>query len=171
VNTIDWRRELALLHEHSFAWALCCCRGRADEAEEVLQGAYMRVLDGRARFGGRSSTKTWLFGVIRRTAREYARRRWLRLSRLEHWHSLEPHGATVPDPEELLQTSDSIASLRRALEGLSRRQQEILHLVFYQDLTIEESAQMLGISLGSARTHFERGKHRLRDCLPRDGAT
>jgi RNA polymerase sigma-70 factor, ECF subfamily len=170
VNTIDWPRELARLHEHSFAWALCCCRRRVDEAEEVLQGAYMRVLDGRAHFGGRSSAKTWLFGVIRRTAREYARRRWLRLSRLEHWHSLEPQGVTVPDPEELLQRSESNASLHRAVARLPRRQQEILHLVFYQDLTIEESAQTLGISLGSARTHFERGKHRLREYLPRDGA-
>lgn len=129
----------------------------------------MRVLDGRAHFDGRSSGKTWLFGVIRRTAREYARRRWLSLSRLEHWHSLAPQ-ATVPDALELLQRSESNASLRRAVERLPRRQQEILHLVFYQDLTIEESAQMLGISLGSARTHFERGKRRLRECLPKDGA-
>jgi RNA polymerase sigma factor (sigma-70 family) len=170
VNTIDWRRELARLHELSFAWALCCCRHRADEAEEVLQGAYMRVLDGRAHFDGRSSAKTWLFGVIRRTASEYARRRWLRLSRLEHWHSLAPQGVTVPDPEELLQRSERNATLRRAVERLPRRQQEILHLVFYQDMTIEESAQMLGISLGSARTHFERGKHRLREWLPKDTA-
>jgi len=130
----------------------------------------MRVLDGRAHFDGRSSAKTWLFGVIRRTASEYARRRWLRLSRLEHWHSLAPQGVTVPDPEELLQRSERNATLRRAVERLPRRQQEILHLVFYQDMTIEESAQMLGISLGSARTHFERGKHRLREWLPKDTA-
>jgi RNA polymerase sigma factor (sigma-70 family) len=130
----------------------------------------MRVLDGRARFDGRSSAKTWLFGVIRGTAREYARRRWLRLRRLEHWHRLAPQAAAVPDPEELLRRSESNASLRRAVERLPRRQQEILHLVFYQDLTIEESAQMLGISLGSARTHFERGKNRLRERLAKDGA-
>jgi DNA-directed RNA polymerase specialized sigma24 family protein len=38
-------------------------------------------------------------------------------------------------------------------------------LVFYQDLTIEETAKVLHISLGTARTHFERGKTRLRSLL------
>jgi RNA polymerase sigma-70 factor (ECF subfamily) len=171
VNTIDWRQELARLHDLSFAWALCCCRRRVDEAEEVLQGTYTRVLEGRATFDGRSSTKTWLFGVIRLTAREYARRRWLRSRLLERWQSLEFDETTVPDPERLLVESEYNARLRRAVWTLSRRQREVLHLVFYQDLTIEESARLLGLSLGSARSHFERGKQRLRECLPRDGAS
>ncbi|MGH8134304.1 MAG: RNA polymerase sigma factor, partial [Steroidobacteraceae bacterium] len=58
--------------------------------------------------------------------------------------------------------------LSAAVGRLSRRQREVLHLVFYQDLTIEESAQALGLSLGSARTHFERGKQRLRALLQED---
>jgi RNA polymerase sigma-70 factor (ECF subfamily) len=37
-----------------------------------------------------------------------------------------------------------------------------LHLVFYQDLTIAAAADVLGISLGSARVHYERGKAQLR---------
>lgn len=165
MDTINWRQELARLHQGSFAWALCCCRRRADEAEEVLQAAYTRVLEGRAHFDGRSSAKTWLYGVIRRTASEFARRRWMRSRLLERWHSLAPDSSPVPDPDELLRVSQRNLRLRRALEQLSRRQQQVLHLVFYQDLTIEESAQSLGISLGSARTHFERGKQNLRERL------
>jgi hypothetical protein len=47
-------------------------------------------------------------------------------------------------------------SLSHAVTQLPRgQQQEVLPLVFYQDLTITESARALGISLGSARTHFE----------------
>jgi RNA polymerase sigma factor (sigma-70 family) len=130
-----------------------------------LQVAYTRVLEGRAHFDGRSSAKTWLFAVIRRTAQEHVRRGWLRVSLLERWQSLEPEWAPVSDPQTLLERSQDSARLRRALERLPRRQQEILHLVFYQDLTIEESAQMLNISLGTARTHFERGKQRLREFL------
>jgi RNA polymerase sigma factor (sigma-70 family) len=51
------------------------------------------------------------------------------------------------------------------LAKLPARQREVLHLVFYQDLTIEETAKILHISLGTARTHFERGKTRLRSLL------
>jgi len=61
----DIEQQLAQLHPAAFAWALSCCRWNASEAEEVLQSAYLRVLDGTARFAERSSFKTWLFSVVR----------------------------------------------------------------------------------------------------------
>ncbi|MFQ5748417.1 MAG: RNA polymerase sigma factor, partial [Planctomycetota bacterium] len=68
------------LHARSFSWALGCCRGDREEAQEVLQTAYVRVLDGRARFRGSAAFPTWLFGVIRRVAA--GRRRGERLRRM-----------------------------------------------------------------------------------------
>ena len=73
MEATDLQRELELLHADSFGWALSCCRRRKDEAEEVLQTAYIKVLEGRAKFEGRSSFRTWFFGVIRRTASEQLR--------------------------------------------------------------------------------------------------
>jgi RNA polymerase sigma-70 factor (ECF subfamily) len=165
VNPVDWRVELERLHAMSFAWALYCCRQRREEAQDVLQEVYLRVLDGRAQFGGQASVKTWLFAVIRLTARERARRGWLRAALLERWFESEPAEESLSGPETAMGDTESSARLLEALARLSKRQQEVLHLVFYQDATIEESATMLGISLGSARTHFERGKARLREHL------
>jgi DNA-directed RNA polymerase specialized sigma24 family protein len=48
---------------------------------------------------------------------------------------------------------------------LPSRQRDVLHLVFYQEMTVEEAADVLGVSVGTARTHFARGKGRLREIL------
>jgi RNA polymerase sigma factor (sigma-70 family) len=162
-------RRLEALHPASFGWALGCCRWDREEAEEVLQTAYLKILDGRARFDERSSFKTWLFGVIRRTAAERRRGRWLRslaaLRRLD-----DPPPAPVSTPEARLDAAETSRVLRAALQALPARQREVLHLVFYQDLTVEEAARLLGISVGSARTHYHRGKAALHAKLAREEA-
>ena len=131
----------------------------------MLQTVYLKVLDGRARFDGESSAKTWLFAVIRRTAAERRRRQWLLDLVPVRLLQLQPEPAPVPDPESLAGASEASAQLRTALLTLSARQREMLHLVFYQDLTIDEAAAIIGISVGSARTHYHRGKARLRHLL------
>jgi RNA polymerase sigma factor (sigma-70 family) len=161
----DLQGELGRLHSAGFGWALWCCDHRTEEAEEVLQTAYLKVLEGAARFDGSSSLRTWLFGVIRRTAAEQRRRRWLRDQILGRWLTRQPAPMPAPDPEAEASGSESNRALRKALAGLSARQREVLHLVFYQDLTVEEASRVLKVSLGTARTHFERGKGQLRQML------
>jgi RNA polymerase sigma-70 factor, ECF subfamily len=157
--------RLPALHGASFGWALGCCNGNAAEAEEVLQAAYLKVLDGRARYGGGSSYKTWLFAVIRRTAAEERRRRWLRALALGRWQSRATPPPAAPDPEGLASRSEAVQRLRDGLRALPSRQRELLHLVFYQELSVEEAALVIGISVGSARRHYHRGKLRLRGWL------
>ena len=154
--------ELERHHADCFAWAMACCGRDRAEAEDVLQTSYLKVLDGRAVFASRSTLKTWLFGVIRRTAAEH--RRWRALRRLRP-ASLADRADPSPDPATAASRSDSTERLVAALATLTTRQRELLHLVFYQDLTIAEAAGVLGISIGTARTHYERGKQRLRQLL------
>jgi RNA polymerase sigma-70 factor (ECF subfamily) len=160
--------ELERLHPASFGWALWCCDHRRDEAEEVLQAAYLKVLEGGAHFEGRAALRTWFFSVVRRTAWEQRRRRWARELLLGRWLTQQPALAPHPAPDEALRSSEESHALLRMLAKLPARQREVLHLVFYQDLTIEEAAKVLNISLGTARIHFERGKTRLRSLLAQE---
>ena len=159
--------QLRWLHKESFGWALHCCGRDEPDAEDVLQTTYMKVLSGSARFEGRSAFKTWLFGVIRRTAQEHQRRARLRERRAERIAG-EAAPLEAPQIERDIVRAESSRRLVEALELLSERQREVLHLVFYQDLTIEEAAGVMDVSLGSARTHYERGKARLRALLEED---
>jgi RNA polymerase sigma-70 factor (ECF subfamily) len=160
---------LAQHHEDSFGWASSCCGWNESDAEDVLQTTYVKVISGKARFGGRSAFRTWLFGVIRQTAREHRRRARSHVERAERL-AREPGAArpAVPRPDELQERSELSRSLLAALDELPDRQREVMHLVFYQDLTIREAAEVMEVSIGSARVHYERGKQRLRALLSQE---
>jgi RNA polymerase sigma factor (sigma-70 family) len=155
------RAQLEQLHVSSYGWALHCCGRDRTMTEDVLQTVYLKVLEGKARFDGKSALKTWLFGVIRKTAASERRSRMVWSLRFRFFIDREDPGSGESVDGPLL-ASEERAVFSRALTRLPRRQQEVLHLVFYQDLTIEEAAAALGVSVGSVRTHYERGKKRLR---------
>ena len=127
----------------------------------MLQSTYLRVLEGRARFGGRSSFKTWLFSVVRNVAAERRRRGWLEnLARWKKPSALESAEAGT-GPLEAVESEQRGARVRHALGMLGARQREVLELVFFHELTVEEAAAVMGVRLGTARAHYHRGKLRL----------
>ena len=161
--------RLEELHADSFGWALRCCEWDDADASDVLQATYLKVVSGQARFGGKSAFKTWLFGVIRQTAREHYRRavsHHERARRLKREVAAE--GTGFEDPDDPSERSETRRLLLKALDQLPARQKEVLHLVFYQDLTIREAAEVMEVSVGSARVHYERGKKRLRVLLDQE---
>lgn len=161
----DLEPQLEALHRASFAWAARCCGGNRDEAEDVLQTTYLKLLEGRARYGGRSSFKTWLFGVIRKTAADQRRRRALRERLLGLFGRALPQPEAPAPPDEVIVGGEDRQRLAGALEGLSPRQAQVVELVFAHELSVADAARVLGISVGSARTHYHRAKRQLADLL------
>jgi len=167
----DLKARLECCHRESYGWARFCCRGEADEANNVLQAVYLKVLEERAIFDGKASFRTWLFGVIRVTAAEMRRRRVLERLQLVRYHERQPRNVGTSHVDDAIFSEERRTGLRRALDMLPRRQGEVLHLVMYHDLSLTEAAETMGVSLGSARTHYERGKKRLRVLLEGSGLT
>ena len=164
MDDVELRLQLERAHADCFGWAMACCKRDRDDAEEVLQTVYLTVLDGRARYDGRSTFRTWLFGVIRRTAASERRKAWLRgLLLLREADGLKPQALARPDAD--VERDSGRDNLLGALAKLAARQREVLQLVFYHDLTVEEAAAVIGVTVGSARTHYARGKARLATVL------
>lgn len=165
MNDADRRECLQQLHPASYRWSLVCCRGNPHEAAEILQSSYVKVLEYKRAFRGESSFRTWLFAVIRNTARENARKESARRAALERWvnRSADFRRETPRDPSIELQEEKQ--ALQIQLARLSIRQRQVLHLVFYESMTLQESADVLAITVGSARKHYQRGKQRLREAL------
>jgi RNA polymerase sigma-70 factor (ECF subfamily) len=64
-----------------------------------------------------------------------------------------------------VELDDEARRLEAALGRLSKRQRAVLELVFYHDCSVAEAAEVMGIPVGTARTHYARGKQRLAGLL------
>jgi RNA polymerase sigma-70 factor (ECF subfamily) len=139
-------------HKDGYRWACQCCGYDQEKAKDVLQEVYLKILDGKARYKGRSKFKTWFYSVIRFTA-------------IDHLNGVLPvkpiEWAKGVIEEEVREPKD----LRILLSKLSPKQAEVLLLVFYHDQTLEQAAEVMGVSLGTVRTHYHRGKISLKEML------
>jgi RNA polymerase sigma factor (sigma-70 family) len=150
----DWLQIiLKELHQDAYHWARQCCKFDDDLARDVLQAVYLKILEGKAEYKERSQIKTWLFSVIRFTALESYKPKGRMVALDEYQEEVEEEAAQGYEcPEELIQL-------------LPVRQKEVLLLVFYHQLTLEKAAEVLEISIGSVRTHYERGKQNLKKII------
>ena len=162
MDKADLHDELAKCHRDSYGWALLCCARQPAEAENVLQTAYLKILEGKARFDGKAAFKTWLFAVIRKTAIDLRRRETFRKLLLLKQQENRPYQGGSGSVDEAIYQSEIQVIFQQTLTGLPKRQQEVLQLVFYHDLSLAEAATVMGVSTGAARTHYERGKKQLR---------
>ena len=162
MEAFDLEDQLKALHNESFSWALTCCGGHPSDAEDILQTVYLHILEGKARFRGEAKFKTWLFSVIRNQAGKEMRRQIIRRIFLLRHEAAPPARPDIRAPDASLQKAERDSAFEMAVNALPRRQREVLHLVFFEDLTIDAAAHVMGVSPGAARQHYERGKAKLR---------
>jgi len=131
-----------------FAWRVV--RG-LHLAEEVLQETMMVVWSDAARFQGRSKATTWLLGIARNLSHNLLRRE-ARGDRLPETSHVEA------DPSE-----DALRSVRveEALERLTPNHREVFHLVFYEELTLRETAEVLDIPEGTVKSRMHHARRAL----------
>lgn len=156
----DLRDDLAALHDEAWRWGLSCCRGDREAAMEAVQDAYLLMLSGKAPFAGRSSFRSFVFGVVRNCARAARRRAAFRNLLFAPIEAADT--ACVPADQE---RAVDAARAERAMAALSRRQGEVARLVLIHGFTVTEAAEALALSRGAASKHFAEAKLRLRAVL------
>ena len=154
---MDKRRLTDLLQTHhtdAFLWASHCCHYDQEEGKEVLQRTYVKILEEKAIYKEKATFKTWLFSVIRFTAIDYLKNR-------KSYESLEGIKIGVEDtPYEIYKVD-----YKELLKQLPERQHQVLLLAFYHEMTLAEIATIIGLHIGTIRTHYERGKQTMRTLL------
>jgi RNA polymerase sigma-70 factor (ECF subfamily) len=132
--------------------------GEAALAEDVVSETFFDAWRHAGRYEGRAAVSTWLIGIARHRALDAARRR-----PTESLECAAVRNAVDParDPEAELGRKDAGAVVRGALAALSREHAEIIDLVYYQEKSIGEIVEVLGIPENTVKTRMFYARKRL----------
>jgi RNA polymerase sigma-70 factor (ECF subfamily) len=84
--------------------------------------------------------------------------------------TLELEGlSNANDPRKLLEQSQLIGLLEKAIESLPARQREAFLLRYWEEMDVTETAKVMGCSEGSVKTHCSRATHALAMLLKKEG--
>jgi RNA polymerase sigma-70 factor (ECF subfamily) len=81
----------------------------------------------------------------------------------------DPDASAQNDPAAELSQSQTLAAIERALEKLPARQREAFLLRYWHDMNVAETAEAMGCSEGSVKTHCSRAVHALSSMLRTEG--
>jgi RNA polymerase sigma-70 factor (ECF subfamily) len=143
----------------------------AAEADAVTQDSFVQAYMNLAKFEGRAELETWLTRIaINKSRDSLRRRRFVSLSSgtsdddEERSETFEPVDDR-PDAERQVASAQLRAAIRRAERTLSSQQQLIFRLRHYENLSLEQIAEQLGLRSGTVRAHLFRAVHKVRQEL------
>jgi RNA polymerase sigma-70 factor (ECF subfamily) len=172
VRALD--RFLISVEKRAFRIARIAVRND-DDALDIVQDAMLQL----ARRYAQRPADEWrplFYRILQNRIRDCQRRRKVRaklMSWLPGWKNDEEEAADPydgvadarPQPQELLATDQAMAKLEVALAELPGRQQEAFMLRNFEGMDVAQTAEAMGCSEGSVKTHYSRAVHTLREQL------
>lgn len=151
-------RDFVAARSRALLRAAYLLTGDQQHAEDLLQAAFERAIP---RWGSlRSSAAAEAY--VRRVMYREQISIWRRRASSERPMDVLPEPRGTGDPDRVEQRLDLFTALRR----LGNRQRAVLVLRYFEDLTEEQAAEVLGISVGTVKSQCHRGLARLRELCP-----
>ena len=119
-------------------------------AEDAVQETFLKAYKALGQFRGESSEKTWLFRIGMNVCRDMRRGRWFRYVDLR----VTPDTLPIPAGE----AEEDYEELAQAIVLLPDKYKEPLLLYYYQDMTIEETAQLLGVGKSTVHNRLRKAE-------------
>lgn len=140
-------------HQDVFQFLFYMVRNR-EQAEDLMQEVYIRVLKSYQHFEGKSSEKTWLFSIARNVAIDAFRKQkgWKqRIMEKFDWSSQQVKDE-YPIPEEIAIQKEEIQVMYQGLENCTVDQKMVVIMRYIQELSITETAEALGWTESKVKT-------------------
>ncbi|HLX62594.1 MAG TPA: RNA polymerase sigma factor [Planctomycetota bacterium] len=147
------------------------CNGDVHRAEDFFQDTFLNAMRAAATFDRKKSFKPWITAIAVNLLRDDSRRRKVRAE-----VALDPHKpdaehdridptALVEDPGDRAERHDEEEKVRQALERLTDLEREVVLLHFYNDMTLQETADALASPLGTIKSRLHAALTRLSGML------
>ena len=136
----------------------------AEDAEDLVQEAYVRALQSSSRFAWGTNLKAWLLTILRNAATNRWRDR--QRSRVvmdgeQAKQASDTLPATEDTPEQALLRETLDPDLKAAFERLPKVQRDAVWLRYVEEMRCAEIASVLGVPLGTVLARISRGRRRL----------
>jgi RNA polymerase sigma-70 factor, ECF subfamily len=153
-------------HQDLFNFLLYMVQNR-EQAEDLVQEVYIRVLKSYKHFKGESSEKTWLIAIARNVAIDFFRKQKGWKERTVKKLKLEdmPIRDQRPLPEEMVYQLEDKQLMYHCLERCSIDQKSVIILRYIQELSIIETAQVLGWKESKVKTTQHRAIKQLKSLM------
>jgi RNA polymerase sigma-70 factor (ECF subfamily) len=138
--------------------------GECGVAEDLLQETLMRIARSLPRFEGRAELKTWAFSIATRVASDYFRQPAHRLAIVPVAETAEPIDSER-SVEHRLVVDEMNACVRQVIDSLPEDYRAALILHEIEGLTAEQTAEISGCSLATAKIRIHRARARLTAAL------
>ncbi len=165
--------EEMIAHFERPVYSLCFrILGDAEEARDAAQETFLKVYRGLKGFRGESGLKTWIYRIAINQAMN--QQRWWRRRHRDETVSLDlTRGdseltiesslrGTGASPEQMAISSERERRIMKALGEVKQEYRVVLILREIEDLSYEEIAETLAISIGTVKSRIARGREELR---------
>jgi RNA polymerase sigma-70 factor (ECF subfamily) len=149
---------------------------RKDDARDICQETFLRVLDKAAHFREGAKFSTWMYQIALNLVRDQARhrKRWSHVvvpAKADADEGPSERAAVADDelPETIAQRNERARALKRALDALPAEQREIVFMKEYEDLKFREIAEVLAIPESTVKSRMYLALETLRTTLIQQG--
>lgn len=126
------------------------------DAEDVTQEVLLKYIRSQKTFNDEEHRKAWILKVTVNTIKTVATTAFRR------------HDVPLEEAADMSYTTEPISDVAEAIKQLPEKYRTVIHLFYYEDLSVKQIAQILGTTAGTVKSQLSRAREKLKELLSED---
>ncbi|MDF2511017.1 MAG: hypothetical protein K0S04_883 [Herbinix sp.] len=132
-------------------------------AEDIFQDVFIKVNQKLSTFEGNSSIKTWIIRITINTCKDYLKSAWNR--RVVPMMDYQEDAIISETDYDEVESQDTKELIKQSVLSLPEKYKDVVLCVYFQEMSIAETANALQIAEGTAKSRLSRAREKLKSIL------